>query len=114
MSKSVKPFDFYVNYMDVDLYCFWLIDTYGEDAGFIKIIDDSGLIEQSDNPQIFKKNADLILLEIRQLLVDNGFEEEIAACDKAFSEERKGRGSKNPYIPPSKRDEKGEWKFLKK
>ncbi len=107
MSKKLEHFPFYVNYADVDLYCFWLIDNYGEDAGFIKIIDDNEFIEQNNNPQKYKKNADTILLELRQCLVDNGFEKEVEACDKAFADEsRLKRGMKNPYVPMHKRWEK--------
>lgn len=103
MSKKIEHFPFYINYMDIDLYCFWLIDTYGEDAPFIKVIDENNFMDQCDNPQKYKKNADVLLLEIRQCLVDSGFEKEVAACDKAFVEERKNRGKENPYIPMHKR-----------
>lgn len=103
MSKKLKQFSFYINYADIDLYCFWLIDTFGEDAKFIQLIDDNNFMEQCDNPKKYKKNADELLLEIRQCLVDNGFEKEIAACDEAFAKERANRGRENPYIAMHKR-----------
>lgn len=103
MSTKVKQFPFFINYMDIDSYCFLLVDTYGEDSDFVDVIDASGLLEQCDNPQKYKKNADELLLEIRQCLVDHGFHAEVEACDKAFASEREKRGKKNPYIPMNKR-----------
>ncbi len=102
MSK-LEHFPFYINYMDVDLYCFWLIDTFGDDSAFIQLLDDNNFSDKCDNPEKYKINADELLLEIRQCLVDSGFEKEVTACDKAFAEKRAGRGSKNPYIPMHKR-----------
>ena len=84
MSKKVEQFAFYISYMDINTYCFWLIDTYGEDAAFVDVIDKNDFMDKCDNPQKYKINADKLLLEIRQCLVDNGFEEEVNACDKAF------------------------------
>lgn len=104
MSKKISQFPFYINYMDVDSYCFWFLDTYGEDSEIVKVID-TKFIRELSNPT---KNADVLLLEIRQCLVDNGFEAEVAACDEAFAQERKNRGAKNPYIPMHKRWEMDE------
>ncbi len=99
MSKRIEQFPFYIHYGDIDTYCFWLADTYKlrEDSALIKAIDDSGLLEQSDNPQIYRKNADTILMELRQYLINHGFEKEVIACDKAFAEERNDRGMENRY-----------------
>lgn len=108
MSKKIEGFPFYINYLDVDEYCFWLLDAYGEDSEIVKIIDANDFMDKSDNPQKYRINADELLLEIRQFLIDNGFEKEIAVCDKAFAEERKNRGKKNPYIPMHKRWETDE------
>ena len=101
MSKEVKQFPFYINYMDVDSYLFWLMDEYGEDAAWIDLIDQHHDDDSKWDNQDY--NADDLLLIIRQFLVDNGFEEEVDECDRAFAEERKGRGKKNPYIPMHKR-----------
>ena len=104
MIKKVEQFPFYITYMDIDEYCFWLMNTYGENAAFVDVIDRNGFMDQCDNPQIYKKNADVLLLEMRQCLIDNGFEAEVNACDKAFSDEsRIKRGKVNPYIPLNKR-----------
>lgn len=104
MSKKIEQFPFYITYMDVDTYCFWLVDTYGEDADFIDVIDENNFMGQCDNPKKYRKNADELLLEIRQCLVDNGFEQEVTACDNAFIEKNgKKRGKKNPYISLSER-----------
>lgn len=110
MSKKVERFPFYVTYMDVNTYCFWLVDTYGENAAFIDVIDKNGFMAQCDDPQKYRKNADALLLEIRQCLVDNGFGTEVNACDKAFAEKMKSRGKKNPYVPLEERWEKDKWK----
>lgn len=96
---KLEHFPFYVNYADVDDYCFWLLDTYGDTAKCIALIDDH-FTYRIDNPDV---NADVLLLEIRQCLVDNGFKEEVAACDQAFAAERAERGIVNPYIPMHKR-----------
>ena len=104
MTKTVKQFPFYVTYWDISEYCFWLVDTYGEQAPFVEIIDNHKFMEQCGNPQKYKKDADVLLREIRQCLVDNGFDAEIAACDKAFANnERKKRGIKPTYIPLTER-----------
>ncbi len=93
--NKIKNFPFYINYYDVDQYCFLLIDLFGENAECVKLIDDN-YTHRIDNP---KCNADVLLLEIRQFLADNGFKTEVEACDKQFSnEERMKRGMKNPYI----------------
>lgn len=101
--KKPEQFPFYINYMDIDLYLFWLMDNYGTDAAFVPLLDAEfgSRIHKPD------KNADELLLEIRQFLCDKGFENEVLSCDKAFSEneERKERGKVNPYIPMSKRTE---------
>ena len=102
MSKKVSQFQFYITYADVDDYCFWLLDTYGENAKCIAFIDDN-FEDQCVNPEKYRKNADELLLEIRQCLADSGFEEEVAACDQAFAAERTDRGIVNPYIPMHKR-----------
>ena len=104
MSEKLKHFPFYITYADVDDYCFWVIDVYGYDegSGFVRLIDKK-FIDKMTNPGKYKLNADELLLEIRQCLVDSGFEKEVTACDKAFAEKRAGRGSKNPYIPMHKR-----------
>ena len=101
MSKKLEHFPFYINYMDIDLYCFWLMDTYGENADFVKLIDRHYDGDTKWDNQDY--NADDVLLLIRQCLVDNGFEEEVAACDKAFATERADREMVNPYIPMHKR-----------
>lgn len=107
MSKMIKQFPFYITYVDVAEYCFWMVDTYGEDSQLVKLIDSGKFMEQCDNPQKYKKNADEILMGIRQCLFDNGFEPEIRACDKAFATERRmKRGNDNPYIPVGERWEK--------
>lgn len=103
MGKNLKHFPFYITYADVDLYCFWLIDTFGEEAKFIQLIDDNNFMEQCDNPKRYKKNADVLLLEIRQCLVNNGFEKEVAAGDEAFCKRNESRGKTNPYVPMHKR-----------
>lgn len=101
MTKKVEQFPFYINYADVDLYCFWLIDEFGEDAGFIELIDQHYDGDTKwDNKNY---NADDLLLLLRQCLVDNGYGKEVDAGDKAFTGERKDRGKKNPYIPMHKR-----------
>lgn len=97
---KLKHFPFYINYMDVELYVFWLMDTYGEDAEFVSLLDDNNFDSRMTNPDV---NADVLLLEIRQFLTDNGFEKEVEACDKAFLDERKNRGKTNPYVPMHKR-----------
>ena len=102
MSKKVSQFPFYINYADVDDYCFWLLDTYGENAKCIAFIDDN-FEDKCVNPEKYKINADELLLEIRQCLMDSGFEKEGTARDKAFAEKRADRGGKNPYIPMRKR-----------
>lgn len=104
MNKKVEQFPFYINYMDVDLYCFWLIDMYGKDSKWISLIDQH---YDGDTKWDQKEyNADDLLLLIRQFLVDNGYEQEVDACDNAFAEKRKERGKENPYIPMYKRWEK--------
>lgn len=90
MSKKVEQFPFYILYADITDYYFWLIDEYGEEAAFIDVID--SFVDQVDNPHKYKKNADELLLELRQCLVDHGFEAEVSAGDKAFSERYKHRG----------------------
>lgn len=90
MSKKVEQFPFFIVYADIDTYCFWLIDEYGEGSAFIDVMDI--FTDQIDNPHKYKKNADELLLEIRQSLVDHGFEAEVSAGDKAFSERYKHRG----------------------
>lgn len=111
MSKNVEQFPFYITYMDINTYCFWLVDTYGEDATFIDLIDENKFMEQCDNPQKYRKNADVLLLEIRQCLVDNGYAAEVNACDKVFAETTgKGRGKKSPYIPLAERWKNEKWK----
>ncbi len=104
MSKKVSQFPFYINYADVDDYCFWIIDVYGytEGSRFVKLIDKQ-FIDKMTNPEKYRINADELLLEIRQCLMDSGFEKEVTACDKAFAEKRADRGSKNLYIPMHKR-----------
>ena len=114
MSKNVAQFPFYINYMDVDLYCFWLMDYCGEDSALAQLIDGKNFMDQCDNPQKYKKNADELLLEIRQCLVDSGFEKEVEACDKTFMEERRERGVKSPYIPMHKRWEQDDEAAKKK
>ncbi len=99
MAENVTQFPFYINFGDVDDYCFWLLEQYGENAECVNLIDER-YEQELTNPT---KNADDLLLEIRQCLVDNGFAREIEACDKSFSEERKKREKKNPYIPMHKR-----------
>lgn len=107
MSKMTKQFPFYITYADVTEYCFWMVDTYGEDSQLVKLIDSGKFMEQCDNPQKYMKNADEILMGIRQCLFGNGFEPEIRACDKAFATERRmKRGNDNPYIPVGERWEK--------
>lgn len=104
MSKKVEQFPFYINYADVDLYCFRMMDAYGyneEDSKFIKLVDS----HWDGNSKWDNKNcnADELLLLLRQCLVDSGFEKEVEEMDKTFAGERKGRGAKNPYIPMHKR-----------
>ena len=101
MSKKVEQFPFYINYLDVDDYCFWLMDAYGEDAEFINLIDQHYDGDVKWDKQAY--DANVLLLLLRQCLVDNGFEAEVSACDRVFAEERKNRGKKNPYIPMHKR-----------
>ncbi len=104
MSKNVRHFPFYITYRDISEYCFWLVDNYGDQAAFVDVIDKHKFMEQCDNPQIYKKNADALLLELRQCLIDNGFEREVNACDKAFANERREkRGASNPYVPLTER-----------
>lgn len=90
MSKKVEHFPFYILYADIDTYCFWLIDEYGEGSAFIDVMDI--FTDRIDNPHKYKQNAAELLLEIRQSLVDHGFEAEVSAGDKAFSERYKHRG----------------------
>lgn len=104
MSKKASQFPFYINPFDVDDDCFWIIDVYGFAEGnrFVKLIDKQ-FIDRINHPEKYKLNADELLLEIRQCLVDNGFEEEVAACDKASAMGKSDRGTVNLCIPTHKR-----------
>lgn len=99
MSKKVEKFPFYITYMDIDTYCHLLADNYAGNVALVDVIDSNKFMEQCDNPQKYKKNADELLLEIRQCLVDNGFETEVSTCDKVFTDENRKRGKVNPYVP---------------
>ncbi|MED9822906.1 MAG: hypothetical protein U0J65_12875 [Christensenellales bacterium] len=92
MSKKVEQFPFFIVYADITGYCSLLIDKYGEEAAFIDVIDRNDFMDQCNNPHKYKKNAAELLLELRQCLVDHGFEAEVSAGDKAFSERYKHRG----------------------
>ena len=100
---KVKPFPFFINYMDIDQYLFWMVDKYGENAEWISKFDQTDFQQRIDNPVKYKINADELLLSIRQFLVDSGYEKEVKACDKEFSDKRKNRGKENPYVPISER-----------
>ncbi len=84
-----KKFPFYTLYADVDDYCFWLLDKYGEKSKIVALIDNN-FTDAIDHP---KMDADDLLLKIRQFLVDNGFKQEVENCDREFvTEERLSRG----------------------
>lgn len=103
MNKKIYPFPFFVTYADIDTYCFWLVDAYGEHSRIVDVIDKNNFTDKCDNPQKYKKNADEILLELRQTLLDAGFEKEVNACDLAFTEKFQSRAKSMRYIPMSKR-----------
>lgn len=103
MSKKVEEFPFYITYEDVSAYCSLLADKYAKNVALVDVIDSNKFVEQCDNPQKYKKNADELLLAIRQCLVDNGFETEVSTCDKVFADGNRNRSKVNPYVPLNER-----------
>ena len=103
MSKKVEEFPFYITYADVSAYCSLLADKYAKNVALVDVIDSNKFVEQCDNPQKYKKNADGLLLAIRQCLVDNGFETEVSTCDKVFADGNRNRSKVNPYVPLNER-----------
>ena len=97
---ELKHFDFYVCYWDVDEYCFWICDTYGEKSDVIIELDKDFYRLTSQH-----KDAKDILMDIRELLVAKGFADVVEKADIAFRADKNDRGLINPYTPPSKRKE---------